>query len=111
QAEAKNRAQAKEFGREAFRILEWAKRDEALAPVLIRNSRRARASAHRVDARYLLDGGESFSALTAWIKALFIYPPVALKRMNIFVSSVLNLLGLGKLRESVLRQRKARHQK
>jgi len=29
-----------------------------------------------------------------------------LKRMNIFVSAILNLLGLGKLREAVLARRK-----
>jgi hypothetical protein len=67
--------------------------------------RRARASAHRVDARYLLDGGQSWSALKAWMHALFIHPPTALKRLNIFVSALLNLSGLGALRESILRRR------
>ncbi len=110
-AEAKNRAKAAEFGREAFRILEAVKQDGDLAPVLAKVSRRARASAHRVDARYLLDGNQPAAALSAWMKALFIHPLTALGRMNIFVSSILNLLGLGKLREKILRQREARHQK
>ena len=57
-AEAKNRAKAAEFGREAFRILENVKLDKNLAPILAQIDRRARASAHRVDARYLLDGGQ-----------------------------------------------------
>lgn len=104
-AAAKNRARAAEFGREAFRILEWAKMDERLAPILSRISRRARASAHRVEARYLLDGAQPAAALTAWTRALFVHPPTALARMNIFVSSILNLLGLGKVREAILRQR------
>ena len=110
-AEAKNRAKAAEFGREAFRILEKVRRDQGLAPILAKVERRARASAHRVDARYLLDGGQPAAALSAWLRALFIHPPTALARMNLLVSAVLNLLGLGKLRELVLKHREAGHQK
>jgi glycosyltransferase involved in cell wall biosynthesis len=109
-AEAKNRAKAAEFGRDAFRILENVKQDKNLATVLAKVNRRARASAHRVDARYLLDGGKSAASLSAWMRALFIHPPTALARMNIFVSAVLNLSGLGKFRESVLQKRKQRNQ-
>lgn len=105
-AEAKNIAKAAEFGREAFRILETIAQDKDLAATLLKIDRRAHASAHRVDARYLLDGGLPDKALKAWFRALIIYPPVALKRMNILVSAVLNLLGLGKLRDTVLRRRK-----
>lgn len=103
---AKNRARAIEFGREAFRISEWADRDPSLAPVLARVLRRARASAHRVNARYLLDGGRPASALSAWMRALSIHPPTALARLNILGSAVLNLLGLGAVREKILHQRK-----
>ena len=109
-AEAKNRAKAAEFGREAFRVLENAQQDKNLAAVLAKVNRRARASAHRVDARYLLDGGQSAASLFAWMRALFIHPPTALARMNIFASAVLNLLGLGNFRESVLQKRKQKIQ-
>jgi len=104
-AEAKNRAKAAEFGREAFRILEWAKSEAGLAESVARVERRARASAHRVDARYLLDGGKSISALSAWMHALFIHPPTALARLNILVSALLNLSGLSALRQFILRRR------
>jgi GT2 family glycosyltransferase len=109
--EAKNRAKAAKFGREAFRILDTARQDKDLAPILAGVNRRARASAHRVDARYLLDGGQPAKALLAWMKALFIHPSTALARMNILVSSILNLLGLGKLREMILERRESRYQK
>lgn len=109
-AEAKNRAKAAEFGAEAFRILQAAQADAALAPVLAKVKRRAQASAQRVNARYLLDGGLPAQALSAWLSALRIHPPTALARMNIFVSALLNLCGLGELRERVLQDRKARHQ-
>ncbi|HMX19131.1 MAG TPA: glycosyltransferase family 2 protein [Anaerolineales bacterium] len=108
-AEAKNRAKAAEFGREAFRILEAVAQDKNLAPVLSKVERRSRASAHRVNARYLLDGGQPAAALSAWVRAFFIHPPTALARMNLFVSAILNLFGLGKLRSMVLRMREARH--
>lgn len=105
---AKNRAQAVAFGREAFRILDWAAQQPNLAPVLVRLSRRARASAHRVDARYLLDGGLPWPALKAWTRALWIHPATALARLNIFSSAVLNLIGLSGLRQRVLTQRRER---
>ena len=110
-AQAKNRAQAAEFGREAFRILAFAAGDAHLAPLLAKVDRRARASAHRVDARYLLDGGQSAAALSAWMRALLIHPPTALARLNIFVSGILNLFGLGKLRAVVLARRGSRFKK
>jgi GT2 family glycosyltransferase len=110
-AEAKNRAKAAEFGREAFRILENVKLDKKLAPILAQIDRRARASAHRVDARYLLDGGQPAAALSAWMRALFTHPPTALARMNLFISAILNLWGLERLREMILKLRKVRHQR
>jgi len=108
-AEAKNRAKAAEFGREAFRILEVAAQDDELASVLINVNRRARASANRVDARYLLDGGQPAKALSAWMRAFFIHPPTALARMNILVSAILGLFGLGKIRDAVLKSREAKY--
>jgi glycosyltransferase involved in cell wall biosynthesis len=110
-AEAKNRAKAAEFGREAFRILDFAAQDENLAPIVARIARRARAAAHRVDARYLLNGGQPVAALFVWTRALIIHPPTALARLNILVASILNLLGLSKLREAILRQRGSRYKK
>ncbi|MBI2758595.1 MAG: glycosyltransferase [Chloroflexi bacterium] len=108
-AQAKNRLKAAEFGREAFLILKSVERDNNLAPVLARVARRATASAHRVDARYLLDSGQSWPALKAWTHALFIHPPTALARMNLFVSALLNLAGLGSLRNAILRGRQSRY--
>lgn len=104
-AEAKNRAKAAEFGREAFRILDWTQSQPGVSEIVARVERRARASAHRVDARYLLDGDKSIAALSAWMRALFIHPPTALARLNILVSVLLNLSGLSALRQLILRRR------
>jgi GT2 family glycosyltransferase len=107
-AEAKNRAKADQFGREAFRILDWAKSQPGLTETTKRVERGAWASAHRVDARYLLDGGQPWPALKAWMRALLIHPPTALSRLNILISALLHLSGLGKLREIYLQRRQAR---
>ena len=105
-AQAKNRSKAAEFGREAFRILAWAKTQPNLAEAVSGVERRARASAHRVDARYLLDAGQSTSALGAWLRALVIHPATALQRLNIFVSALLHMLGLQRLRDAILTRRR-----
>jgi GT2 family glycosyltransferase len=107
-AEAKNRAKAAEFGREAFHILDGVNRQPELVSAFSNVERRARASAHRIDARYLLDGGQSFSALKAWTRAMLIHPPTALARLNIFLSALLNLSRLSALRELILRRRQRR---
>lgn len=104
--EAKNRAKAAEFGLEAFQILKFVEQDKNLAPIFERVKDRAIASAHRVDARYLLDGGLPTKALSAWFIALKLHPPTALARINILVSVILNILGLEKLRKSILKRRK-----
>ncbi len=101
-AEAKNRAKAAEFGREAFQILEWAQSQLGLAEAIFPVERRARASAHRVDARYLLDAGQSLPALKAWTRALLIHPPTAFARLNIFISILANIFGLSILRKWAL---------
>jgi len=105
---AKNRARAAEFGREAFRVLDWAKSQPGLAEPVRGVKRRAHASAHRYDARYLLDGGQPGAALVAWLRALLLHPPTALQRLNILVSALLELTGLSRLREAVLRRRQRR---
>ena len=104
-AAAKNRVRAAEFGREAFRVLDWAKRQPGLTDAVSRVKRRALASAHRYDARYLLDGGQPASALVAWFRALFLHPPTALGRLNLFISAILILTGLSRLRDAILRRR------
>ncbi len=104
-AAAKNRAKASEFGREAFRILDQAAHVPALALLLERFSRRALASAHRVDARYLLDGGQPWQSLQAWGRALRLHPPTALRRLNLLIGAVLESVGLRRVRLLLMRLR------
>ena len=108
--QAKNRAQAPGFGREAFRVLDWAETQFDLAPILQRVQRRARASVYRVNARYLLDDGQSWNALRAWMRSLAIHPPTALARLNLLGSSLLNLIGLNRIRVAILDRRQRQYQ-
>lgn len=105
---AKNRAQATGFAREALEVLAWAEGEPGLAPAFRPVERRARAAAQRVNARYLLDDGQPGAALQAWVGALRIHPPTALKRLNLLVSALLSLVGLGVVREAFLRYRQKR---
>jgi hypothetical protein len=82
--------------------------DTNLLTIFEKVKKRAIASAHRVDARYLLDGGLPAKALSAWFKALMFHPPTAFSRMNIFASSILQILGLGKIRKMILHIRKTK---
>jgi GT2 family glycosyltransferase len=107
--QAKNRALAAEFGREAFRILEWAKEQPELADVLAPLGSQPLAAAHRVDARYLLDGGQPFASLRAWSTALFLHPATALRRLNILVSALLQITGLSRVRDFILHRRKHKY--
>jgi GT2 family glycosyltransferase len=107
-AQAKNIANPLEFSREAFRILDWVETQPGLAEAAAVVERRARASAFRVDARYQLDGGQAWQSLVSWGRALFIHPPEALSRLNLLVSALLQLTGLGRLREMYLRYRQGK---
>ena len=108
-SQAKNRNLAVEFPKEAFRILDWAKSQPSLAETLARVGKRSLASAHRVNARYQLDAGQPWESLRAWFKAFSLHPPTALRRMNLLVSALLEITGMGKLRERVLRRRQRRY--
>ena len=105
---AKNRRLALEFGAEAFRLVDWALAQPQLAPVISPVLRRARASAHRLNARYQLDGGRPGSALSGWMRALLLHPPTALRRLNIPAAALLEGLGLGSLRRVLLDRRRIR---
>ncbi len=105
---AKNLSQPLGFGREAFKILNWASEDPVIAPVLKRVYRRARASAYRVNARYSLDAGDAWSSLVNWVQALWLHPSTALARINLFGSAIFELIGLAWIRRRVLTSRSQR---
>jgi len=97
-AEAKNLARTAEFGREAFRIVDWMQSDPRFAEDFKRNEKRIRAGAQRLKAFYLLDGGNYAGALKAYAQAFRHSPRVVLRELHRVIFAILAPLGLGRLR-------------
>jgi glycosyltransferase involved in cell wall biosynthesis len=105
---AKNIARAAEFGAEAYRILRWAETQPQIAPTLAQIHRQAWAGAHRINARYLLDGGQNWPAFKSYMRSLGTHAPTALVEWKRIIFSAMTLIGLGGLRHAYYRLRKMR---
>lgn len=102
---AKNVAQAAAFGAEAYRILEWMEATPDFQPQLRSVRRQARAGARRLNAFYLLDGGQPRAALRAYWLAMIQYPPAVLPDWRRILYALFSPLGLEGLRQRYLRRR------
>jgi len=94
---AKNVAQAAGFGREAMRILNWMEADPEFAAQVAKNRAEVYAMTHRFDARYLLDGGQAWAALKAYLTSFRYHPRTALAEWHRMLFAGLSLVGLGRL--------------
>jgi glycosyltransferase involved in cell wall biosynthesis len=101
---AKNVAQAKGFGVEAYRILDWAKTQPKLAEAMALAPERIWGGAHRFNARYLLDGGAPLEALKAYWKVWRAYPDYAYQHWHRIFFSFISLIGLESLRRIFYRR-------
>jgi glycosyltransferase involved in cell wall biosynthesis len=97
-AAAKNLARTADFGKEALRIVAWMQTDPVFAADFKRHENRIRGGAQRLDAFYLLDGGNYAAALKAYTRAFRYWPPVVLREFHRVIFAILGLLGLGRLR-------------
>jgi glycosyltransferase involved in cell wall biosynthesis len=104
---AKNVAQAAAFGRDAYAIVDWMQAQPALAERFQRQRRKILAGAHRINARYLLDGGQPRQALAAYWRSFTQHPPTALAEGHRALFALGSLLGLGSLKPFLLRLRHA----
>lgn len=104
-AEAKNLAHTAEFGRDAFRIVDWMAADPRFAPLFRKNRRRILAGAHRLDAFYLLDGGFYARSLAAYARAFRYNPGVVFPETHRVLYALLAPLGLNRLRPLYTRVR------
>jgi len=102
---AKNLNQSAEFGKEAFRLLEWMKRQPVLLRIITRNQREVEAMVHRFAGRYFLDGGQSWKALQSYARSFRSYPKIALREWSRILFAGLSILGLGRLSELYYRLR------
>jgi glycosyltransferase involved in cell wall biosynthesis len=90
---AKNVSQAAGFGQEAFRILQWMDEQPDLQPRLQKDRRRIEAGAYRLNARYLLDGGQPEPALRSYLQALWRNPRFALQHWHRMLYAIASLAG------------------
>jgi len=105
---AKNVAQAAKFGEEAFRILDWAKSDPLVSGKLDGISRKSKAGALRINARYLLDAGKAWDSFKSYLQSLAAHPSTALVEWKRIIFAFLSLFGLGGLQKYYNKRRKAR---
>ena len=104
-SEAKNVAHAAEFGAEAYRIVAWMEAEPKFQPHLSPIRLQVMAGAHRMNARYLLDGDQPWQALKAYWKGLTSYAPIVLPEWHRMVYALLSILGLKNLRRVYLKLR------
>ena len=106
--DAKNLARPVEFGREAFRIVDWMRSSAEFGTLFEQNKARVLGGANRFDAYYLLEAGQYAHALSAYGRAFRYNPPVALKEWHRIIYAFLALIGLKKLRGVFMRLREWR---
>ncbi len=105
-ANAKNIAQAAEFGKEAYRILAWMQQSPALAARFDKNKKRIHAGASCLDAYYLVEAGRTKEGLAAYLRAFRHSPKTALKSWRRILYAAASLLGAAKIRQIYLRVQK-----
>jgi glycosyltransferase involved in cell wall biosynthesis len=97
-AAAKNVGAGARYGKDAYRIVDWMDGQPMLAEKMKYLSKKVWAGAHRINARYLLDGGEGWPALKAYWACLKTYPPTALPEWHRMLYAGLAAMGLQKLK-------------
>jgi len=104
---AKNVSLAPNFSAEIYQLLDWMSSQPAFAPQIAADNRRIRGGAHRLAARYYLEGGQNWDALRTYGKSLLCWPSYALQhwhRMAFALASLVKLNNLVDIREFTRRQ-------
>ena len=81
-AEAKNRAHAGDFGKEAYRLADWLLTDPRTAEKASPIEKQIRGGAAWLDAHYLSDAGEAGKSLKAYARAFRLFPQRVLEDKN-----------------------------
>ena len=92
-ASAKNVSQAPGFGAETLRLLDWIKIQPDLVEMFEHNRRKIQAGAYRLNARYLLDGGQPGAALKSYWRALLDDPRYTSRHWHRIIYAGLSLMG------------------
>ncbi|HEY9075641.1 MAG TPA: glycosyltransferase family 2 protein [Anaerolineaceae bacterium] len=104
---AKNVSQAPGFARETYEVVAWMQSQPSLEEQFHRLRRKIWAGAHRMNGRYLLDGGYPWRSLKAYLKSLLCYPPTALQEWRRILYAAASLfIDLEWVRQRFLARRK-----
>jgi glycosyltransferase involved in cell wall biosynthesis len=104
---AKNVSQAPNYGKDAYRLIEWMSTDPALKERYQRLHRRIFAGACRFDAHYLLDAGQPGPALKAYWRGLWASPAVILPHYRRILFACASLfLNVNQIRGNYLERRR-----
>ncbi len=104
-ASAKNVALASKFGKEAYRLVEWMQTNPEFQPYFKQNQKKILAGAHRMNARYLLDGGDYQETRKVYWKGLTTHLPTVLPEWHRFLYSIFAPFGFEKLKNLYLKLR------
>jgi GT2 family glycosyltransferase len=96
--QSKNVAKAGEFGLEAYHIVEWMCANPSMNEIYEQNRAKILAGAHRINARYLLDGGQPWPAFIAYMKCMRTHFSTAMTEWPRILFSLAASAGLGKLK-------------
>jgi hypothetical protein len=100
---AKNVSQAADFGRETLEVMEWMRTQPELVSLVAANQRRVNAGAYRLNARYLMDGGQYTPALKSYAKAFINQPVYTARHWHRVVYACLGMIGFKDLDRLYLR--------
>jgi hypothetical protein len=95
---AKNVSQSTGFSREIYELVDWMESDQQVSELIREDRRRIMGGAHRLAARYFLDGGLPGQAVKAYYQALVNWPGYALQHWHRMIYAVLSILGGGWLK-------------
>ena len=95
---SKNVAKASAFGEEAYRIIAWMQNSPEFKTLYEKNKNKIWAGAHRINARYLLDGEQPWAAFKSYLQCIFADLPTALPEWYRIVFSLAATVGLGNLK-------------
>ena len=101
----KNLAQAAEFGKEAYRIVDWMKTIPGLDEPLASLIPYVKAGAERINAFYLLDAKEYQKSFQSYWRGFLLAPEIILPEWYRMVFAFFAPLGLEKLREKRIQKR------
>jgi glycosyltransferase involved in cell wall biosynthesis len=106
--DCKNLAQAAEFGKEAYRIVEWMEKDPRFESLFCLNAPYIKAGAERINGFYLLDAKEYQASFRAYWHGFLLSPEIIFPEWYRMVFALFAPLGLEKLRTRRIENRSER---